>query len=483
MTRLRIAIVHYHLRPGGVTRVIEHTLHALAEHPVNPVVLCGETTHTTHATRNHIRIVQGLGYADHTGREHNLARSLQRAATEILGGEPDVWHFHNHSLGKNTAVPAAAAAMAADGKPLLLQMHDFPEDGRPDNYALLRNRLADKLNATLYPCGGRVHYAAINQRDHSFLSAAGLSKERLHYLPNAVALPGPENLAETNATDRPIYLYVTRAIRRKNLGEILLWAALARNGERFQISRAPINPAARPVYEQWVHLAQALALPVEFEAGEKHPGTLGELMRNAHALITASVAEGFGLAFLEPWLARRALVGRNIPEITPDFTPAGINLAALYSTLNLPLEWIGLDHLRTQIHHAMAKSMAAYGRTLTPAAVEHAVSAARNGEYIDFGRLDEKMQQNVIRRVAQSPEEQRLLQPHTLEQNPLSRNEIEHNRAAVLNQFSLDRYGKRLMQIYSAIINTPPETPATLNADRLLDRFLAPERFLLLRTA
>ena len=42
-------------------------------------------------------------------------------------------------------------------------------------------------------------------------------------------------------------------------------------------------------------------------------------MASAHRLVTTSVAEGFGLAFLEPWLFGKGLLGRNLPEITVDF--------------------------------------------------------------------------------------------------------------------------------------------------------------------
>ncbi len=32
---LKIAVVHYHLRPGGVTRVIEHALAAVSDHDIH----------------------------------------------------------------------------------------------------------------------------------------------------------------------------------------------------------------------------------------------------------------------------------------------------------------------------------------------------------------------------------------------------------------------------------------------------------------
>ncbi len=61
------------------------------------------------------------------------------------------------------------------------------------------------------------------------------------------------------------------------------------------------------------------------------------MIAKADALITTSVAEGFGLAFLEPWLASKPLVGRNLPEITADFAEHGLDLSALYNCLPVPL--------------------------------------------------------------------------------------------------------------------------------------------------
>jgi hypothetical protein len=44
-----------------------------------------------------------------------------------------------------------------------------------------------------------------------------------------------------------------------------------------------------------------------------------DMYRVADLVITTSVLEGFGFAYLEPWIADRAVIGRSIPMITPDF--------------------------------------------------------------------------------------------------------------------------------------------------------------------
>jgi hypothetical protein len=61
--------------------------------------------------------------------------------------------------------------------------------------------------------------------------------------------------------------------------------------------------------------------------------SVGDLYRAADLVITTSVLEGFGFAYIEPWLLDRAVIGRSIPYITPDFQAAGMKLGHLYNAL------------------------------------------------------------------------------------------------------------------------------------------------------
>ena len=58
----------------------------------------------------------------------------------------------------------------------------------------------------------------------------------------------------------------------------------------------------------------------------------------AQAIVSTSVAEGFGLGFLEPWVFGKSLCGRNLPEITGDFSQHGVRLDNLYDRLELNLD-------------------------------------------------------------------------------------------------------------------------------------------------
>ena len=326
-----------------------------------------------------------------------------------------------------------------------------------------------------------MHYALINQRDLAFLRACGVSETQLHFLPNAVS-PEDAPVSEQPAAEKKLYLYPGRAIRRKNIGEFLLWSALAQEDELFVISRSPKNPVARPVYDEWVAFAQSLELPVEFEFGQQWQGDFPSLLRAAHALVTTSVAEGFGLAFLEPWLAERPLVGRKLPEITGAIEEAGVDLSALYARLDVPLAWIGRERLIQEITLKLRHMYHIYGRAAADDDIDRAVVAAIQDDSVDFGKLDEPFQKLVIQHLVNSPAAKQEIRPSTLCPSEADPSIVRQNRQAVMEHFHLDAYGKRLRQLYRTVADSEPEALKEIDANLLLDQFLAPERFCLLRT-
>lgn len=485
---MRIAIIHYHLRPGGVTKVIQNSLKALEKSSLQFIVFSSEAPSSAMPVSNYA-LVDALAYVQPSKTypsARDVLKELQQKARDMLGGLPDIWHIHNHALGKNVIVPELTALLAQEGQHLLLQSHDFAEDGRPENYMLLREHFgnAQQLGAHLYPQGRHIHYALLNQRDFQFLRAAGVLREQLHYLPNALETENflPGDLPQRPDVSGKLYLYPGRAIRRKNIGEFLLWSALAQEDELFTISRAPKNPAARPVYDSWVAFAQSMNLPVKFDFTDQWQGDFDSLLAAAHALVTTSLAEGFGLAFLEPWLAGRPLLGRNLPEVTAAIEETDVNLSALYARLDIPLAWIGEDQFRQKITLSLKQVYQTYGRTASVEDIDRAVAAAIHEKTVDFGKLDESFQKIVIQHLVNVPAAKQEIHPLTLCASEPDLSTIRQNRQAVLEHFNLDTYGKRLIQIYQTVADSKPEPLDNINTDVLLDQFLAPERFCLLRT-
>ena len=486
---MRVAILHYHLRRGGVTRVIEHSLTALVDRGIEVVVLGAEGSGLRPDLREYFEEVPELAYQSGSSRisVDDLDRVLRAVARRRLGAEPDVWHVHNHHLAKNTSLTELVAVMAKRGERLLLHVHDFPEDGRAENYRVLLRDLGGSKVADgrepLYPVGERILYGVLNSRDFAILGRAGIPEEQRRLLANPVAA----NSVQDRSGKLPglhgerLILYPTRAIRRKNLGEFLLWAALGAEDEVYGCTLAPENPSARPIYERWVSLAETLRLPTEFELGDRPGLAFEELIAASELLLSTSVAEGFGLAFLEPWLLNRPIVGRNLPAITSDFVAENLRLDHLYDRLKVPLNWIDTQSLRRSLERAVAENYARYSLPLADELVEQTYQDLTAGGVIDFGRLDESFQECVIRRVCVAPSCRAEIVPSGL-QKPRSSSVLTHNREVVIDRFGLPAYGEKLEHCYRSLLEGRDGKLEWIEPRRVLDQFLDPTLFSFLRS-
>lgn len=486
---LRVAIVHYHLKRGGVTRVIESTLRGFdaLEEPPACAVLTGELP-AGNAWTGRARRVEGLEYSN-AGETAPapvvLLSRLREAARTALGGEPDVWHIHNHSLGKNSAMPGVVSLLAEDGERVLLQMHDFAEDGRPENFRL--NLRLPEYARTLYPAAPHIHYAVINARDHAIFLNAGLAEGRLHLLSNPVGGPAagvdsdavrPAVLDELGA--ERLVLYPVRAVRRKNFGELLLWAALAPPGTIFATTLGPTNRNYEDAYRRWKSFAARHQLPVRFAVAEESDRPFAHWMAAADRIVTTSIAEGFGLAFLEPWLHGKAIVGRDLPAITAGFKDAGLTLDGLYEQLAVPLDWIDSDSLERKIRERLIAAYAAYHSPLPPDGLARALQTIqpRPGK-VDFAGLDESLQEQVIEHLLAHPEAREALPefPRVPGEAP-----VAANARTVTHHYGLLAYARRLVGIYRMLARAEAPKPGYLDPADILRGFLEPENFRLLRT-
>jgi hypothetical protein len=278
-------------------------------------------------------------------------------------------------------------------------------------------------------------------------------------------------------------LYPTRAIRRKNLGEFLLWSAVhGRDNLRFATTLEPKNPAEREIYAQWVRFAATHRLPVEFALGRRR--RFADLLAEADFLVTTSIAEGFGLAFLEGWPAGLDLRGRNLPAITREFAADGIDMQSLYDHLMVPLAWLDRDRLARAFRNALECNAAAYGRHSQAREHDEVVERIMREPVIDFGRLDEGLQRGVIEGMLANRRDPAELNPGRLGLNDIGGPRVAANAVAVAGHYNLDQYGERLLALYDALMQAGDATDDTRVSSRaLIEQFQAPERLSLLRSA
>lgn len=470
---MKIAFVHYHLRPGGVTRIIENQCEILKKRNVAHVVLSGDSagTHLPHVN------LPGLDYASPENRENSefLLRQIREAAAQALGGAPDLWHFHNHSIGLNPAFSQLPALLAKNGQRLLLQTHDFAEDGRPANF----QALGDQKN--LFPLASQIHYAFINTRDQARLIQSGLPEKSAHYLPNAVNIPKipPAKSSQT------LVFSPARAIRRKNVGETLLLAALAPADTRFAFALPPLETSDEFVYRRWLHFAKKAKLPVDFEIvgrlappGKKDPTKkdFATWLAASSHLLTTSIAEGFGLSFLEAAALKKPLLGRDLPEITRDFFPKSGQFKNLYSSLPISCDLLDIKNLRRQFAEKIARYFSQYGQILAPNEIERAWENFTTNDNVDFGNLPESTQEKLILHAQKKPDDFPIR--HRL------RKWLTHAEADDLpaQKFSMAAHEENLFSIYQTILKNPITAPEFLAREKVLTKFLNPEKFHFLRS-
>lgn len=431
---MQVVYVHYHLNRGGVTQVIINQIRAVAElprekRPTRIGVLYGGRhdgwPRRLWAGEAPIEVeLIGLSEVDYDETELARPEALAEHVARTLKGkgfgpQDTLLHVHNHSLGKNVSWPGALRNLAKQGFRMLLQLHDFAEDFRPNNYRRLmhatQSESPSELAAVLYPSGPAIHYAALTQRDAKILKSTGVAEEQLHLLPNPIGesleLPDGEH-ARARVRERlgipldsRLLLYPVRGIRRKNLGELLLLAGLSDPEVWCAVTLAPQNPAELESFDRWRALSEELDLRCLFDTCGEGGIEFTEAVAASDLLVTTSIAEGFGMVFLEGWLAGKPLVGRDLPEITCDAVKSGLSLDGLYRKLAIPLDWVGgrID-LGDDIYHAYQWACHDYG---VPVAEREDVvtqlDRLMEGDAIDFAHLPTIFQQRVIRRVAADP--------------------------------------------------------------------------------
>lgn len=467
---MKVTVLHYHLRPGGVTTVIRQQIEASARDN-DFLVITGEAPADDFPAE--IQVIPSLGYDREDGDAcedpEGTADQIIQRITERWNDGCDLIHIHNPFLLKNRQLLTIIDQLKKKGVALFLQVHDFAEDGRPKNY----------FAEAPYPAN--CHIGVINSRDRLIVLDSGARNDGVHYIANAVTpfsrIPAT---AQQRSSDR-IILYPVRAIRRKNIGEALLLSLFFENNEKLAITLPPNSPGDFPAYEGWKAFAEANGLNVEFEASKKLD--FQTLVATADAMITTSITEGFGFSFLEPWTAGKPLCGRRLPAICADFENSGVVLDHLYDAIAVPTDWLGTRQLRNKLQAAVINSSRAFGNKTDNIALTDPILAMADAPAIDFGCLDEALQKQVIIRILHSDSDKSAL----VAENPflahLNRKHAEQviyqNDRIVRSRFNLTTLAGRLEKTYDTVSRTP--VAQRIDKCRLLEKFMSPNNFSLLK--
>ena len=341
---VKIAILHYHLQPGGVTTVIRNAQRALEK-------------------KHAVRLLTDFGYNARPARSRNafLAESrtlMQQIARRLRG--IDVLHCHNVGLGKHPRLTCAIKLLAQNSSiKIINQVHDFPEENRPAQLHALRSctgRRDDVFRHELcYFDAPNMIWTTLTSHDASKLTVRGVLRERIHVQPNPIddrffCRPPPRRVQLAEITeqlalyaDKHGYHYDPRRklllspmkvmVRKNNAEAVELIKQLNRRARRAEyqllISLDGHSRRDRAYSRQLKRQIQRERLPVVIGFGSELENAL-PLFHLAHAIVTTSHVEGFGYAFMEGWLCNKLVVGRAIPEVTRDFVVTGMDFHHLY---------------------------------------------------------------------------------------------------------------------------------------------------------
>ena len=425
------------------------------------MVLSGEAPPTRFPAT--VVTLPGIAYDDglkHAPPAHEIAAAIDRAIARHFGGggRCDLIHIHNPTLAKNSQLLEIIRHLQRKGYILLLQIHDFAEDGRPAAY----------YREVPYPAD--CHYCVINQRDYRILQTSGLDPQGLHYLPNCIVPldPSPDGTARDDFILMPV-----RAIRRKNIGEALLLSLFLSGDCQLDITLPPNSPADFPSYRHWQRLTKTAQLPVRFERGLNQD--FRALVQQSRHMVSTSISEGFGFAYLEPWTAGKSLEGRLIPDICRDFSEAGVRLDHLYPQLQIPVDWIGRDRLTQRFRASYSRNRQAYGFASRMPSARTFAAPLDQSDTIDFGMLDEPLQTPLINAVRTDRAKQKRLKALNppllrLGRTPRSGRRVDHNRMTILDNYSLSAYGDRLQDVYRNVV--------TRSVQHQIDKFVLLMQFM-----
>ncbi len=430
---MQITIGHYHLNPGGVTRIIESQLKSLlmTDPKMKLRVICGGWSEKRFLFPEQVelKVYPELNYLENRAYTANELDKRFQIISEILRAESelcDVLHFHNATLGKSPLISIVLYQLAKEGKKIINHAHDFAED-RPSNMAFMKDLIGDHFHLdpfdVMYPKVDTYFFGVINSSDEKRVIEYGFDKNRLHKWLNPVSVPDlPANYSKEKSRirlvrelslheDKAIISYPVRVIRRKNIGEFLFLAWFFSEKANWLVTQPPNNPVEKKFYDEWVTFADEVGIEVVFEAGQK--ADFEDVMTGSDMCITTSIMEGFGMVFVEPWFWGTPVKGRAIPAVMADLTGSGIDFPFLYDQ----------------------------------------ITVERNGALVDFASLEYEEQRETIKKYMSAGRD--ALHALNPELNGLlaavKPGLVQENSVALAKSLSEKNYGRNLFELYKTI--------------------------------
>lgn len=318
---------------------------------------------------------------DYVWQGTNLAETIDEKLADM-----DVILIENLGIGIDPTVTyafylyAQYCNVACIKKKFIYRVHDFVQQ-RPHFFRNVKKfheyrfGVVPNWHSVIYPSYPNIRYISINRYDRSRLIEHGIEESNIFYIPNSVdrsIVPADDRTKELRNqiiarenldTSIRFILYPVRCVQRKNVEEAIFFTCFLnslakgisnRNGCNIKgnfhllVSLKPESGDDARYANQIIEFVRKHNLPVSIgfndlialereidpeDAMNIERYSVGDMLSVADLIITTSFLEGFGFAYLEPWIVDRPVIGRSIPFIVPDFQTKGMKLGHLYTVL------------------------------------------------------------------------------------------------------------------------------------------------------
>ena len=475
-----LVVIHYHWRAGGVRRVVELTLPAIAAAAGTSLKRITLLSGGNESERPELGTL-GLPtdfiqepacdyFSNQAETPEVISGKIQRALWRVMEGSADsrtlIW-FQNPALARNAILCREIAKISKEtGAALILHHHDFWCAGRWARWSELQQCGCPDLSSAadvLFASGTRSVHAGINLQDFQTLKRC--FPANAFHLPNPVLRPAASSSANIDAakawvanelkSEAPLWIYPTRFLRRKNLLEAILltrWlrpeAILATTSGQYSQDEANYahdlkQAAAKHGWRVHFGLLDKLGAP-----------RVADLLQIAEAVVHTSVQEGFGMTFVETAASGTPLVARAIPAVIPDLAAMGFEFPQLYNDIQIAPGLFDVEaemHRQSQLAHSAREHLPVPFQKIFPA-----LAADARGPF-SFSRLTRRAQVEVLSHPpAESWRGCEALNPYLAK--------IRNTRLAptpwpTQAPHTPTRYAEEFLRIVSSIPDAPPDLP------------------------
>ncbi|MBT3274437.1 MAG: hypothetical protein HN368_14870 [Spirochaetales bacterium] len=426
-----ISIVHYHLEPGGVTKVIDLSVQALTAHldGLREVRLVSGRPDGVEKLADSLRSICGqvrivpiivpeidylpIGTQPGPGTD-TAVNAMKNAMLKACAGS--IWWIHNYHLGKNPLFTKALLEITKENprERFCFHIHDFPESSRYDNLNFLRRF----VGGSPYPQSANIRYAVINGRDFANLKSAGLVESSVYLLNNPIK---DESFDKSRASETarklerifggkfpgyipgaPLMVYPVRTIRRKNALELGLLAAISREPVNLVVTLPGTSESEKPYSDLVAKAFEEGLIPGMWGIGaslDEEGIRFMDLVSAARLICSSSVQEGFGYLFINavqwkiPLFARYLTILDGIVDVFREHPHL------FYTTIHVPIENEHRRKMRNQYEKKIDRLTSAIPSARIEALRSQAASLGNEGT-VDFSYFAAEEQIEILRRTS-----------------------------------------------------------------------------------